>query len=93
VLKSLAFRSRGENKDAYDLWYVLQTRRDCASRFRAIRDDAKASEALAILQEDFGDATRIGPYRVAEFLHGGADEGLQADVAGLARELIAEVLR
>ncbi len=24
VLKSLAFRSRGENKDAYDLFYVIR---------------------------------------------------------------------
>ncbi|HEY1379971.1 MAG TPA: GSU2403 family nucleotidyltransferase fold protein [Gemmataceae bacterium] len=93
VLKSLAFKSRAENKDAYDLWYVIQTRTDCASRFRALRGDVKAEEALQILQQDFTDAGRIGPRRVAEFLFGGSDENLQADVAGLVRGLIAEVLR
>lgn len=93
VLKLLAFKGRGENKDAYDLWYILQTRTDCAARYRSLRDDAKAREALAILQEDFTEGGRIGPRRVAEFLFGSADEDFQADVAGLVRALIAEVLR
>lgn len=91
VLKSLAFHSRGENKDAYDLWYVLQNRPDAASRLKRIAKDADAKRALAILDEDFADSGRIGPRRVADFLFARSDDNLQADVSGQVRDLLSSI--
>ena len=53
VLKALAFDSRGENKDAYDLYYVVRNYgsgvADVASRLGALLDDPDARRALEIL--------------------------------------------
>lgn len=91
VLKALAFRNRGMEKDAYDLWYVVQNRDDTVNRLLSIIQDSVAKQALEILREDFTDAGRTGPRRVAEFLFGRADDDLQADVAGQIRALIEAV--
>lgn len=86
LLKALAFRSRGENKDAYDLFYVLQHfgsgLGDVVERFAALRADRDAAQALVILEEDFSTLDSLGPRRVSEFLLGQSDEALQADVVG-----------
>ena len=91
VLKALAFRGRGENKDAYDLWYILQNRYDTINRLKAIASDPQARHAIGILEEDFSKPDSIGPARVARFLSERPDENLQADVAGLVRRLLAAV--
>ncbi len=91
VLKALAFRGRGENKDAYDLWYILQNRDDTINRLKAIAIDPQAKHAIGILEEDFSKADSIGPARVARFLYERPDENLQADIAGLVRSLLAAV--
>ena len=92
VLKSLAFRFRGENKDAYDLYYVVRNYGagvdDVASRLTPLLDDPSAIEAMRILREDFGDHDDIGPRRVADFLMRTPDDDLQADVVGFVRELL-----
>ncbi|MFZ0426564.1 MAG: hypothetical protein WAO20_00485 [Acidobacteriota bacterium] len=92
VLKSLAFRSRGENKDAYDLYYVVRHFGsgvdDVAARLRPLRDDACAREALELLEQDFLEHEGIGPRRVAVFIVGGADNEIQADVVGFVRRLV-----
>lgn len=42
----------------------------------------RAREALDILRRDFMEIDRIGPMRVAEFITGGRDDGIQQDVVG-----------
>lgn len=54
VLKALAFDSRGENKDAYDLYYVVRNYgggpSDVATKFRPLLDDIDAQRAMGILE-------------------------------------------
>jgi hypothetical protein len=93
VLKALAFRNRGENKDAYDLFYMLRYfgagTADVVARLVPLLDDAAAQEAMTTLETDFSDIESIGPRRVAEFLRGGRDDDVQADVRGLVLDLVA----
>jgi len=86
VLKALAFNLRGENKDAYDLFYVLrnygESVTDIVERLQPLRADPAATEAIGILRRDFTSHDGLGPMRVAEFLAGAPDDAIQADVAG-----------
>jgi hypothetical protein len=95
VLKALAFDSRGENKDAYDLFYVVRNYGagvdDVAAKLRPLLDDSEAQRALEILQRDFSEPDAVGPMRVAAFVTGGKDDVLQADVAGFVAQLLDEV--
>lgn len=94
VLKALAFDKRGENKDAYDLFYVMKYvggLADIVARLRSLLDSAEAKQALLILARDFRDRDGVGPKRVAEFLTGGPDDDIQADVVGLVVEILAMV--
>ena len=92
VLKALAFGSRGENKDAYDLFYVVRNFgsgvEDVAAHLRPLLIDRAAVEAIAVLRRDFIDHDGVGPRRVAEFQMGGPDDATQADVVGFVRELL-----
>ncbi|MCC6590784.1 MAG: hypothetical protein IT168_29105, partial [Bryobacterales bacterium] len=92
VLKALAFASRGENKDAYDLFYVVRNFgsgvEDVAANLRPLLIDRAAAEAMAVLRRDFLDHDSIGPRRVAEFQTGGPDDAIQADVVGFMRQLL-----
>jgi len=92
VLKALAFRSRGENKDAYDLFYVLRNHGDgpttVAESFRPLCDDSVARSALAIIEADFTTPDSVGAMRVAAFLAREGDATFLADVAGFAREFV-----
>jgi len=92
VLKALAFSFRGENKDAYDLFYVVRNFgsgvEEVASHLRPLLIDRAAVEAIALLRRDFLDHDGVGPRRVAEFLTGGADDTVQADVVGFVRQLL-----
>jgi hypothetical protein len=94
VLKSLAFRIRGENKDAYDLFYLLRNYGDgvsaVAELLRPLLNDDLAKQALGYLAEDFLDPDGIGAKRVAWFLYGRGDANTQSDVAGFARELVTQ---
>jgi hypothetical protein len=86
ILKVLAFSLRGENKDAYDLFYVLRNYGagvgEIVEHLDPMRTDPVATEAMAILRRDFTDQDGPGPLRVGEFLTGGSDDTIQADVAG-----------
>ena len=97
VLKSLAFDSRGENKDAYDLYYVVRNYgagpTDVATKLQPLLDDVDALRALTILNCDFSEPDAVGPMRVAAFVTGGRDEALQADVVGFIGQLLAKVER
>jgi len=97
VLKALAFRSRGENKDAYDLFYVLRNHgegpRTVAESFRPLLDDPAARDALGILEADFTTPDSVGAMRVAAFLARQGDATFLADVAGFVRELVRSCSR
>lgn len=92
VLKALAFDLRGENKDAYDLFYVVRNCgpgvADVAAYLRPLLDDEAASKAMAVLRRDFMEHDGVGARRVAEFLSGGPDDAIQADVVGFLRQLL-----
>ena len=63
VLKALAFHIRGENKDAYDLFYLLRITgaafRNVAAQFHPFLPDASAVKAMECLQADFNDSESI----------------------------------
>ena len=92
ILKSIAFRKRGENKDAYDLYYLVRNFGrgvdEVASRVKPLLDDVSARQAIEYLEEDFQDHDGLGPRRVAEFITGGPDETVQADVVGFIGQLL-----
>ena len=92
VLKALAFRIRGENKDAYDLFYLLRNYGngvpDVAALLNPLLSDEVTQKALEHLSEDFLDPECIGPRRVAEFLYGRPDPETQADAMGFVRQLL-----
>ncbi len=92
VLKALALRGRGENKDAYDLFYVVRNfgtgAADVAACLAKLMDDEYAQTALSHLKEDFETASEIGPRRAAEFIGGVPDDVVQADAVAFISELI-----
>ena len=92
VLKALAFKNRGENKDAYDLYYFVRNFgkdvEDIAESLRPLLNNAEAMEAMAVLRNDFLDLEGVGPRRVAEFLQGRVDDDIQADVVGFIKQLL-----
>jgi hypothetical protein len=92
VLKALAFDLRGENKDAYDFFYVLRnygaSLEDVVESLRPLLDDEHTKKAIEILRRDFLNDNGVGPRRVAEFRTGGPDEAIQADVVGFVRDLL-----
>jgi hypothetical protein len=94
ALKALAFHLRGENKDAYDLFYLLRNYgrgvSDVAAELRPLLADASAVKTMEYLRGDFANSDAIGPSRAAEFLYGRPDAAIQADAAGFVRQLLAE---
>lgn len=71
VLKALAFQQRGENKDAYDLYFVIRNYGsgidevcECLS---PLLKEAETKKAIEILTRDFVDPDSLGPSRVAQF--------------------------
>ncbi len=92
AMKALALRLRGENKDAYDLWFMLghfgASMQDVVAKMSPIRAEAEALEAMGYLQEDFREIDSIGPMRVAAFLGRDGDEAFQADVRGLVLDFV-----
>jgi len=95
VLKALAFRGRGENKDAYDLYYLLENFgqsfvNDVADALRPLLAHEAATEAIAILETDFAKPNAPAPRRAGEFL-GRNDAEFFADRAGSVRELLRQL--
>ena len=94
VLKALAFANRGDNKDAYDLYYVIrnygQGIDDVYTGMAPLLQEKETREALTVLQRDFLNPDAIGPQRIAEFLGDVHDEGLKADVVGFVKELLSK---
>ena len=83
VLTALAFEGRGENKDAYDLIYILQNYgdgiADVYSRLQPLLTSPTARQALAILERDFATVDSVGSLRIAGFLGDQQDETIRAD--------------
>lgn len=92
VLKALAFRIRGENKDAYDLFYLLKNYgvgvEDVVAKLQPLLGDAAAAQALLYLREDFAGPDHTGPRRTAQFLYGRPDDETQADAVGFVARLL-----
>jgi hypothetical protein len=92
ILKALAFEGRGENKDAYDLYYFIRNYGngvdDIAVRLKPLLNNPLAKKALTILKEDFTDENKTGPRRVADFLLAAEDNELQLEVVGFVRRLL-----
>jgi hypothetical protein len=94
VLKALAFDQRGENKDAYDLYFVIRNYGrsidDVCRCISPLLEEVETKKALAILNRDFLEPDGIGPSRVVQFLYRGPNADLQADVAGYVKELLSK---
>jgi hypothetical protein len=92
AMKALALRGRGENKDAYDLVYILRNFGDgpaaVAERLKPLMRETEAQEAMRFLAEDFQTIAHLGPRRAAEFLHDGPNEEAQADAWGAVRDML-----
>ena len=95
LLKALAFRSRGEAKDAYDLYYIVRNFgggvQDVASRIKGLLPSLDAENALAILREDFTEANHAGPVRAASFSGEPNVELMRQDVVGFVVELLGAI--
>ena len=94
VLKALAFRIRGENKDAYDLYYMLRSYghgvSSIAEELSQLLDDPSTQKAVNYLKDDFQTGDSVGPRRVAQFLFGRSDANTQADAVGFVQQLLSE---
>lgn len=95
VLKALALSDRGENKDAYDLFYLLKHFPDgvrvVSKRLSGLLVDKNAKRAVEFLKTDFVEPDHVGPTRTALFLHGRHDPATQADAAGFVRTLLRQL--
>ena len=92
LLKALAFHNRKENKDAYDIDYVLrhfgESVDEINARLKPLLDDVVAQEAVGYLRQDFAQMDSIGPSRAAAFLGRQDDDAFRADVADLVQRLL-----
>jgi hypothetical protein len=94
VLKVLAFQDRHENKDAYDLVFVLLNSHGgpraagVAAAASPIAGHPQVIEALALLAERFLDIEQDGPAAYAHFLAAPDDREAHAQ---LRREAVATV--
>lgn len=89
--KALAFDGRGANKDAYDLFYVLQHYDGglaaIAHSIRPLAGEVSAQQALRVLNREFRRIDATGPMRTAAFL-GLTTDDFRAQVVGLVDVLL-----
>lgn len=95
VMKAIAFGSRGNEKDAYDLYMVCKY---CPNGQERIVDALKENmtsklvqEALAVLRKEFASVDSLGPTSVADFLEE-KEEAARAIRCRDAFEIIQAVL-
>lgn len=94
VLKAIAFFNRGENKDAYDLFYTVRNfgtgPEEVAERFLSLGTDEYCERALTILKENFLKNDAVGVKRAVHFLLGEnvSDEDLQREVVGFISRFV-----
>ncbi len=95
MLKALAFRNRGEPKDAYDLYYGIRNFgggvAEVAVRLSSLRPEPEAERALEILRDDFASPDLLGPVRAALFAGDETDDILRQDVVGYVQDLLRQV--
>jgi predicted nucleotidyltransferase len=98
VLKSLAFMSRGENKDAYDLYYLIRNYgkgvEDVAERFIKLLPDENCEKAIEILKDNFTELESVGVLRAVRFLIGEneTDEAKQTEVVGFVEGFLNAIV-
>ena len=96
VLKILAFQDRHENKDAYDLVFVIlnhgggPSAAGRASAASPIAGDPQVTEAIDLLSARFVDADHDGPHAYAKFLAAVGDDEAKAR---LRNEAVAAINR
>jgi hypothetical protein len=61
---------------------------DVAKALKQILQEKETKRAMQILNKDFTEHDGVGAVRVAQFITGGRDDGIQADVIGFVRQLI-----
>jgi hypothetical protein len=92
AMKALAFRNRGENKDAYDIVYMLRHYgtglSDVVTALKPLLDRQETKEALDYLRADFASVDAIGPIRATEFLFDDRNDDARADAWGAVRDLL-----
>jgi len=92
VMKALAFRNRGENKDAYDLSYVVRNYGagvgDVAGLLAPLMEEPDAKKAVEFLREDFATIDSLGPRRVSEFLFDARHDDEEGKVWSAVQDLI-----
>ncbi|MGD0528006.1 MAG: hypothetical protein ABSE49_22930 [Polyangiaceae bacterium] len=92
VMKALAFRNRGENKDAYDLSYVVRNYGegvgDVAGLLAPLMEDLEAQKAVGFLREDFAAIDSLGPRRVSEFLFDARHDEEEGKVWSAVQDLL-----
>ena len=95
VLKVLAFGNRTENKDAYDLFYVWRGvgLDDVVASLNSLEPSSYIEDALAVIERDFCTHDAPGPTGAAQFVAGGLDDDVQADVVGYAQGLLRSMKR
>lgn len=81
---------RPKRASEYNSQQVELVRATCLYVATKLGDDA-AQRALQVLRDDFRDHDGVGPRRVAEFLQGGPEEEIQADVVGFVAALLDAV--
>ncbi len=99
ALKAFAFSKRAEQKDAYDLVYVLRRWPggidDIAARTaeHAKRQPRLIAENLSLLDRDFRTLESAGPRSASRFHDGIVDDDRVADAHGAVRDLLTSCER
>lgn len=98
ALKAHAFRNRGYEKDAYDLYHMIRNYvepggrgeppADAAAHWRHVRGKPGAKGARRILTEDFASPNHVGPGAVARFLGREDDDALRADAFAFVQDFM-----
>jgi hypothetical protein len=96
ILKAMAFDSRGEGKDAYDLFYVVRNfgsgHEEVLQHLLPLIQNEHGKKAIDILKRDFSNPSLVGSVRVARFIHGQPNEETQVEVAGLINQVLHRIL-
>ena len=92
ILKAIAFHNRGEEKDAYDLIYVLRNWiggvEDVANRWHKLGGHAAKRKAMEVLARDFSREQVRGPRGASRFLYQSVNAAYVADAVGDLAEFV-----
>ena len=90
--KASTFAHRRENKDAYDLFFVLQYfdtgPASVLTHLAPLLQSDAGRRALNDLETEFADHDADGPAAVARFITNESNDEIQADVSGAVRSLL-----